>query len=88
MSCGSTGGTSTTHIETASSWFSHACWLWRTSVVFLTQIAQFFERRSRRRELLELNDHLLADIGLSKHQVADDALDKSRTLLTTWHAHR
>jgi uncharacterized protein YjiS (DUF1127 family) len=88
MSCGSTACTSTTHIETASPWFSDVRWLWRISIAWLTIIAQFCEQRSRCRELLELDDHLLADIGLSRHQIADDALKNSRALLTIWHAYR
>jgi uncharacterized protein YjiS (DUF1127 family) len=87
MSCGSTACTST-YIETASSPFSGIGWLWGILFAWLTAMAQFFERRSRYRELLELDDHLLADIGLSRHQVADDALKNSRTLLTIWHVNR
>ena len=88
MSCSSTTCTSTNYLETASPSGSNLGWLWRIPIAWLTGIAQFFERRSLRRELLALDDRLLADIGLSRQQIAEDALDRSRTRLTMWHVHR
>jgi len=51
-------------------------------------MAAWIERRSRYRELRELHDRLLADIGLSRHQVGEDPLRASRTFLAMWHADR
>nr|WP_244568008.1 DUF1127 domain-containing protein [Bradyrhizobium erythrophlei] len=51
-------------------------------------MAAWIERRSRYRELRELDDRLLADIGLSRHQVGEDPLRSTRMCLTMWHADR
>jgi uncharacterized protein YjiS (DUF1127 family) len=61
---------------------------WLRLFVRLTVFSRYFARRSTRRELLALNDHLLADIGLSKHDTSEDAVKSSRTCMTMWHVHR
>jgi uncharacterized protein YjiS (DUF1127 family) len=53
-----------------------------------TAFSRYFERWSSRPELLDLNDHLLADIGLSRQDAGEDALRSCRTQLTLWHVHR
>ena len=88
MSCSSTACTSTNYLETAAPSRSNFGWAWRIPLAGLTGIAQFFERRNLRRELLALDDRLLDDIGLSRQQIAEDALDRSPTRLTMWHVHR
>jgi uncharacterized protein YjiS (DUF1127 family) len=60
---------------------------WQRLFGRLTAFSRYFERRSSRRELLELNDHLLADIGLSRQDAGEDALRSSRMRLTVWHVH-
>ncbi|MGM4922589.1 DUF1127 domain-containing protein [Tardiphaga sp. 804_B3_N1_9] len=61
---------------------------WQLPFGRLTEFLRCFERRSSRRELLELNDHLLADISLSRHDTGEDALKASRMRLTMLHVHR
>jgi uncharacterized protein YjiS (DUF1127 family) len=88
MSCGNGTCTSIHYRTPVSASLPHLRWSWQLPLEWLTKTAQYCERRSQRRELLELNDQLLADIGLSRHQVAEDALKDSRTRLTMWHVHR
>jgi uncharacterized protein YjiS (DUF1127 family) len=71
MSCGSTTCNSTNTLDPASSAFPALGWSWRTPLAWLAGIALWWERRRRYRELLELDDHLLADIGLSRTRVEE-----------------
>ena len=66
MPCGST-----THIPiytplTASLSFRSRRWSWKNPLLWLTGIALKWVRRSQYKELLELDDHLLSDIGISR----------------------
>jgi uncharacterized protein YjiS (DUF1127 family) len=88
MPCGSTDCSSTRYIKTIPPSFPEFGWLWQIPLSWLFGMAAWSERRSRYRELRELDDRLLADIGLSRHQVGEDPLRASRTFLTMWHADR
>ena len=88
MSCGSTDCTSTRHIESIPPAFADFGWFWQTPLSWLSGMAAWSERHSRYRELRELDDRLLADIGLSRDQVGEDPLRSTRTCLTMWHADR
>ena len=88
MPCGGTDCTSTHYIKTIPSSFPELGWLWRIPLSWLYGMAAWSERRSRYRELRELDDPLLADIGLSRHQVGEDPLRASRMFLTMRQANR
>jgi uncharacterized protein YjiS (DUF1127 family) len=88
MSCGNATCTSINYRKPVSAPLPDLGWSWRLPLAWLIKIARTCERWSQRRELLELDDRLLADIGLSRHQVAEDALKASRMRLTLWHVHR
>ena len=72
MSCGSTASNSTNTLDAASSWFPDLRWSWKIPLAWLAGIALEWERRYQRRQLLELDDRLLADIGVSR-TVAEEA---------------
>ena len=63
MSSGSTIRNPTNNLEAASASFPDLRWFWHSP------LAWTWERRHQYGELLELNDHLLADIGLSREDV-------------------
>jgi len=52
------------------------------------KIALGLERRHQRRELLGLDDRLLADIGISREQAIEEALKSSWAHLLMWHLYR
>jgi uncharacterized protein YjiS (DUF1127 family) len=87
MSCGSTIGTSTSYIETAPRSFPDRAWSWQVPFSWLARIALAWERRHQHEQLLELDDHLLADIGLSRQQ-AVEAAQKSFWTYMMWHVYR
>jgi uncharacterized protein YjiS (DUF1127 family) len=65
MSCGST--TLNSNPASAPSSFPSPRGSWKIPLAWLAGIARAWERRHQRRQLLEkLDDHLLADIGLSR----------------------
>jgi uncharacterized protein YjiS (DUF1127 family) len=66
MSCGSTTCNSTNTFDAASSSFRALRWSWKIPLAWLTGIALGLERRHQYRQLLELDDRLLADIGVSR----------------------
>ena len=67
MSCGGTTLNSKHNFEAASPWFPSLKRSWKTLIAWLAGIALRWEGQSQRRRLLEkLDDHLLADIGLSR----------------------
>jgi uncharacterized protein YjiS (DUF1127 family) len=88
MSRGSMDFTSIRHIKTTPPAFPDFGWFWQIPFSWLSGMAAWSERRSRYRELRELDDRLLADIGLSRDQVGGDTLRSPRTRLTMWHADR
>jgi uncharacterized protein YjiS (DUF1127 family) len=63
MSCGSTKCKT---VDAASSSSPTLRWSWKIPVGWLTGIALAFKRRHQYRQLLELDERLLADIGLSR----------------------
>jgi len=67
MSCGSTTCNSTNTLGAASPIFPDLGWSWKILLAWPAGIALGWERRYQRRQLLEkLDDHLLADIGVSR----------------------
>jgi uncharacterized protein YjiS (DUF1127 family) len=53
-------------------------------LAWLNRIALGWERRRQRRQLLELDDRLLSDIGISRQQAAEEALKSSWVRTMTW----
>ena len=80
MSCSSTACTSNNYIETSSPFVSG--WSWRIAFGWLDRIALGLEKRHQRRQLLDLDDRMLADIGISRPQAIEEALKSLR--LTVW----
>jgi len=52
--------------------------------VWLAKINDGHERSYQRRQLLELNDRLLADIGLSREQAVEEACKSFWVGVTMW----
>lgn len=71
MSCGSTTSNSTNILDAASPSFPDLGWSWKIPLAWLAGIALAWDRRRQYRELLELDDHLLADIGISRTTVEE-----------------
>ena len=71
MSCGGTTCNSTNTLGAASPIFPDLRWSWKILLAWLAGIALWWERRCQYRELLELDDRLLADIGISKTVVEE-----------------
>ena len=92
MPCGSTTYIPTNHIETASPSRQDPGWSWQVPLSWLakiaSKIAMGLERRHQRRGLLELDDRLLADIGISREQAVEEALKSSWAHLLMWHVYR
>jgi uncharacterized protein YjiS (DUF1127 family) len=70
MSCGSTIRNSN-NLEAASPLFPDLRWSWKIPLAWLAGIALGWGRRYERRQLLQLDDRLLADIGLSRTAVEE-----------------
>jgi uncharacterized protein YjiS (DUF1127 family) len=96
MPCGSTTYIPTNHIETASPSRQDPGWFWQIPLSWLAKIASKIasriaiglERRHQRRELLGLDDRLLADIGISTEQAIEEALKSSWAHLLMWQIYR
>jgi uncharacterized protein YjiS (DUF1127 family) len=73
MSCGNANCTSANDIETALSSFPDLGWSWKIPLSWLARMALACEQRHQRRQLLELNDQLLADIGISRQDAVQEA---------------
>jgi uncharacterized protein YjiS (DUF1127 family) len=71
MSCGSTTSISTNILETASPSLPGLGWSWKIPLAWLDEIARRWERRGQYRELLELDDRMLADVGLTRTGVEE-----------------
>ena len=69
MSCGSTTCSSTNIPDAASPSFPARRWSWKTSRAWLAGITLGLERQHQYKQLLELDDRLLADIGISRTAV-------------------
>ena len=82
MPCGSTIDDSTHPLDAVSASFPGLRWSWGIPLAWLVGIALWWERRSQYRELLELDDRLLADIGLSRGDVGE--VRRSPLYLDAW----
>jgi len=82
MPCGSTTRNSTSTLDTVSPSFPNLRWSWKIPLAWLAEIALRWDRRRQYRQLLELDDHLLADIGLSR-TTAEEAR-RSSVYMIAW----
>jgi uncharacterized protein YjiS (DUF1127 family) len=82
MSCGSTICNSTNNLKATRPSFPDPRWSWKIPLAWLDGIARRWERQYQYRQLLELDDHLLADIGLSRTAV--DEVRRSHFYLIAW----
>jgi uncharacterized protein YjiS (DUF1127 family) len=71
MSCGSTTYSSTNTLDAATLSFPDLRWSWKIPFAWLVGIGRWWGRRYQYRELLELDDRLLADIGISRTVVEE-----------------
>jgi uncharacterized protein YjiS (DUF1127 family) len=71
MSCGSTTSNPTRTLDAASPFFPDLAWSWKIPLAWLAGLFLAWERRRQYSELLQLNDHLLADIGLSRTTIEE-----------------
>jgi uncharacterized protein YjiS (DUF1127 family) len=82
MSCGSIICNPTNNLEAASTSFPDLRWSWHRPLAWLTGIALGWERQHQYSELLQLDDRLLADIGLSRTAVQE--VRRSPLYLIAW----
>jgi uncharacterized protein YjiS (DUF1127 family) len=82
MSCGSTTGNSTNTLGAISPSFRDPGWSWKIPLAWLDGIALRWERRRQYRQLLELDDHLLSDIGMSRTTVEE--VRRSHLYMMAW----
>jgi uncharacterized protein YjiS (DUF1127 family) len=82
MSCGSTTGNSTNTLGAASPSFPDLRWSWKIPLAWLDGIALRWERRRQHRQLLELDDRMLSDIGMSRTTVEE--VRRSRLYMIAW----
>lgn len=73
MSCSSTTCTSVTYGAPVSKPFTGFEWVRKGPPLWLAKISNSCERSHQRRELLELDNRLLADIGLSREDAFEEA---------------
>ena len=83
MSCGSTTCTTRYDIP-ASKPFAGFGRLWQRPSAWLAKISDGCERSHQRRQLLGLDNHLLADIGLSREQAVEEACKPFWFGITMW----
>ena len=81
MPCGSTTSNSTYTIDAPSPSVPVVRW-WKIPIAWLAGMAQALERRCQYKELLELDDRLLADMGISRTKVEE--VRRSPLYLTSW----
>jgi uncharacterized protein YjiS (DUF1127 family) len=82
MSCGGTTCSSAITLDATSPSFPDLRWSWKIPLAWLTGMTLWLDRRYEYRQLLELDDHLLADIGLSRTDVEE--VRRSHLYLTAW----
>jgi len=80
MSCGSTTCKSTNNLEAAPTSFPDLRWSWKIPLAWLAGLR--WERQYQHRQLLQLDDRLLADIGLSRTAVEE--VRRSSLYLIAW----
>ena len=88
MSCGSANFTSANDIKTALLSFPDRGWSRQAPLSWLAGIALGCERRHQHRQLLELDDWLLADIGISRQYAIEEALKSSWIRVLIWQVYR
>jgi uncharacterized protein YjiS (DUF1127 family) len=71
MSCGSTTCNSTNALDAALPALPDLGWSWKTPFAWLLGIVLWWDRRYQYRQLLELDDRLLADIGVCRTAVEE-----------------
>jgi uncharacterized protein YjiS (DUF1127 family) len=81
MSCGSTTASSTYNIHVSARSFPGSRW-WKTPLAWLVGIVLAWERRCQYRQLLELDDRLLSDMGISRTAVEE--VRRSALYLIAW----
>ena len=82
MSCGSTTSNSSNTLDAAPRPFQDLGWSWKIPLACLTGLVMWWERRRQYKQLLELDDHMLADIGMSRTTV--DEVRRSHLYLIAW----
>jgi uncharacterized protein YjiS (DUF1127 family) len=82
MSCGSTTCNSTSTLDADTASFPNLRWSWNIPFAWLSGIALGWERRCQYKQLLELDDRLLADIGVSR--TAIEEVRRSPLYLIAW----
>ena len=82
MPCGSAARDSTNTPDAASPSIPAFGWSWKTPLTWLAALAMGWKRRSPYREFLELDDRLLADIGISR--TAAKEVRRSELYLIAW----
>ena len=81
MSCGSTAYNSTYNNPAPVRSFPDSRW-WKIPLAWLVGIVPAWERRCQYRQLLELDDRLLADMGISRTTVEE--VRRSPLYLIAW----
>lgn len=71
MPCGSTTCNSTNVLDAALPSLPDLGWSWKNPFAWLVGIVLWWDRRYQYRQLLELDDRLLADIGISRTAVEE-----------------
>jgi uncharacterized protein YjiS (DUF1127 family) len=71
MACASTICSSSNPLDVAPPSFPALTWSWKIPLAWLVGMARAWERRSQYKQLLELDDRLLADMGLSRTAVEE-----------------
>ena len=88
MSCGTTTCTSIRYDIPAAPPFAGYGGLSQRLRAWPAAIDRGYDRWRQRRQLLKLDDRLLADIGVSRQQARDEARKSSWTRLTLWQVYR
>jgi uncharacterized protein YjiS (DUF1127 family) len=88
MSCGSTICTSTIYDLPASPPFAGFERFWPNLLAWLTRTSSTCDQHYQRRQLLELDDRLLADIGVARDRAVEEACKSGWIRLTMWRIYR
>ena len=87
MSCASASSVSANDSQPALSSMPGRGRRWKIPPSWRAGIALRCQRRRQHRQLLELDDRLLADIGMSRQEAVEEALKSSWTSVL-WQAYR
>jgi uncharacterized protein YjiS (DUF1127 family) len=71
MSCGSTTCNSTNALDAASPALPDHGWSWKAIYAWPVAAVLWWERRYQYRQLLQLDDRLLSDVGISRTAVEE-----------------